>query len=55
MSDIDTFDLSQFVDEDAGTPSFVEYHQKQLQACGMRMGRIGHKALDLHKTPLYGL
>ena len=50
MSDVDTFDFSQFVDEDAGTPSFVEYHQTQLQACGVRMGRSGYKVLDLHKT-----
>ncbi|KAL0042669.1 hypothetical protein WJX79_007412 [Trebouxia sp. C0005] len=39
VSDIDTFDFSQFVDEDAGTPSFVEYHHQQLQACGVHMGR----------------
>ena len=53
MCDIDTFDFAQFVDEDAGTPSFVEYHQKQLQACGVHMGRSGYKVLDLHKTPMY--
>ena len=53
MSDVDTFDFSQFVDEDAGTPSFVEYHKKQLQACGVCMGRSGYKVLDLHKTPMY--
>ena len=53
MSDIDTFDFSQFVDEDAGMPSFVEYHSKQLQACGVRMGCSGYKILDLHKTPMY--
>ncbi|DBA84462.1 TPA: hypothetical protein ACH3X1_006089 [Trebouxia sp. C0004] len=53
VSDIETFDFSQFVDEDAGTPSFVEYHKKQLQACGVRMGRSGYKVLDLHKTPMY--
>ena len=53
MSDIDTFDFSQFVDEDAETPGFVEYHHKQLQACGVRMGRRGYKVLDLRKTPMY--
>jgi hypothetical protein len=53
VSDIDTFDFSQFVDEDAGTPSFVEYHHKKLQACGVRMGRSGYKVLDLYKTPMY--
>ncbi|DBA72461.1 TPA: hypothetical protein ACH3X2_010484 [Trebouxia sp. C0005] len=53
VSDIDTFDFSQFVDEDAGTPSFVEYHHQQLQACGVHMGRSGYKVLDLHKTPMY--
>ena len=53
VSDVDTFDFSQFVDENAGTPSFVEYHHKQLQACGVRMGRSGYKVLDLHKTPMY--
>ena len=53
MSDIDTFDFSQFVDEDAGTPSFVEYHRNQLQACGVRMGRSGYKVLDLHEDPMY--
>ena len=51
--DIGTFDFSQFVNEDAGTPSFVEYHHNQLQACGVRMGRSGYKVLDLHKTPMY--
>lgn len=55
MSDIDTFDFSQFVDENAGTPSFVEYHHQQLQACGVRMGRSGYKVLDLHKTPMYNV
>ncbi|KAL0032579.1 hypothetical protein WJX77_009005 [Trebouxia sp. C0004] len=53
VSDIDTFDFSQFVDEDAETPSFVEYHQKSLQACGVCMGRSGYKVLDLHKTSMY--
>ena len=53
MSDIDPFDFSQFVDEGAGTPSFVEYHHKQLQACGVRMGCSGFKVLDLHNTPMY--
>lgn len=53
VSDIDPFDFSQFVDEDAGTPSFVEYHQKQLQACGVHMGRNGYSVLDLHDTPMY--
>ncbi|KAL3147718.1 hypothetical protein ABBQ32_002461 [Trebouxia sp. C0010 RCD-2024] len=53
VNDIDTFDFSQFVNEDAGTPSFVEYHHNQLQACGVRMGRSGYKVLDLHKTPMY--
>ena len=53
MSDIATFDFSQYVDEDAGTPSFVDYHHNQLQACGVRMGRSGYKVLDLHKTPMY--
>ena len=53
VSDINTFDFSRFVDEDAGTPSFVEYHHNQLQACGVRMGRSGYKVLDLHKTPMY--
>ena len=53
VSDIDTFGFSQFEDEDAGTPSFVECHHKQLQACGVRMGRSGFKVLDLHKTPMY--
>ena len=48
-----TFDFPQFVDEDAGTPSFVEYHHQQLQACGVRVGRSGYKVLDLHKTPMY--
>lgn len=53
--DIDPFDFSQHVDEDAGTPSFVEYHQKQLQICGVRMGRSGYQVHDLHKTKLYHL
>ena len=52
MSDVDTFDFSQFVDEDAGTPSFVEYHQKQLQACGVRMGRSGYKVLGLYHVEI---
>ncbi len=53
VSDIDPFDFSQFVNEDAGTPSFVEYHQKQLQSCGVHMGRNGYSVLDLHDTPMY--
>ena len=53
MGDIDPFDFSQFVDEDAGTPSFVEYHQKQLQTYGVRMGCSGYQVHDLHKTPMY--
>ena len=53
VSDINTFDFSQFVDEDAGTPSFVEYHHNQLQACGVRMGRSGYQVLDLHEDPMY--
>ncbi len=53
VSEIDTHNFSQFVDEDAGTPSFVEYHEKQLQACGVRMGRSGYQVLHLHKTPMY--
>ena len=53
MSDIDLFDFSQFMDEDAGTPSFVKYHQKQLQSCGVRMGRSGYQVHDLHNTPMY--
>ena len=55
MSDIDPFDLSQFVDEDAGTPSFIEYHEKQLKSCGVRMGRSGYQVHDLHKTPMYNV
>ena len=53
VSDIDPFDFSQFVDEDAGMPSFVEYHQKQLQSCGVHMGRSGYQVLNLHETPMY--
>ncbi|DBA98726.1 TPA: hypothetical protein ACH3X1_014499 [Trebouxia sp. C0004] len=53
VSDIDTFDFSQFVDEEAGTARCVEYHQKQLQSCSVHMGRSGYKVLDLHDTPMY--
>ena len=53
MNGIDPFDYSQFVNEDAGTPDFVAYHQKQLQSCGVRIGRSGYQVHDLHNTPLY--
>ncbi|KAL0042661.1 hypothetical protein WJX79_007199 [Trebouxia sp. C0005] len=46
VSDIDTFDFSQFVDEDAGTPSFVEYHHQQLQACGCTPTQAYHEMAD---------
>ena len=49
------FDFSQFVNEDAGTPSFVEYHEQQLQICGVRMGRGGYQVHDLHKETLYNV
>ncbi len=53
MSDIDPFDFSQFANEATGTPSFVEYHQKQLQLCGVHVGRNGYSVLDLHDTQMY--
>ena len=52
-SDIEPFDYSQYANEDAGTPDFVVYHQKQLQSCGLHMGRDGYEVSDLHETPLY--
>lgn len=53
VNDIDPFDFSHFVDDDAGTLSFVEYHQKQLQSCGVQMGCGGYQVHDLHKSTLY--
>lgn len=41
------------MNEDAGAPDFVAYHEKQLQSCGVRMGRSGYQMHDLHKAPLY--
>lgn len=52
-SDIEPFDYSQYANEDAGTPDFAVYHQKQLQSCGLHMGHDGYEVSDLHETPLY--
>ena len=55
-SDIPPFDFSQYMDEEAGSPHFLEYHQEQLQACGLNIGRNGYWLLDLqdlHEGPLY--
>ena len=41
------------MDENTGTPDFVKYHKKQLQACGVLMGRNGYDVHDLHSAPLY--
>lgn len=41
------------MDEGAGPPDFVEYHQKQLQSCGVRIGSSGYQVHDLHETMLY--
>lgn len=41
------------MNEDAGTPSFVEYHDQQLQICGVRMS--GYQVHDLHKETLYNV
>lgn len=46
--DIDPLDFFQYVDENTATPDFVKYHKKQLQACGVLMGRSGFEVHDLH-------
>ena len=51
--DIDPFDFSQNIDENIGTPDFVKYHEKQLQACGVLMGRKGYEIYILHSELLY--
>ena len=50
---IEPFDYSEFETKDKGTPKFLEYHQKQLEACGARMGRSGYQVHDLRDTTLY--
>lgn len=40
-AEIDGCDYSQFENEDAGTPAFVEFHKQQLQSCGLSMERGG--------------
>ena len=43
------------MDENAGTPDFVKYHEKQLHACGVLIGRSGYEVHDLHSKPLYSV
>ena len=50
---MEPFDYSEFETEDEGTPKFLEYHQRQLDACGVRMGRSGYQVHDLHEATLY--
>ena len=42
-----------YIDENSGTPDFVKYHKKQLQACGVHFGLNGYEAHDLHTKSLY--
>ena len=41
------------MDENTGTPDFVKYHKKQLQAHGVPFGHSGYAVHDLHSKPLY--
>ena len=43
------------MDENTGTPDFVKYHEKQLQACGVLMGCNGYEVHDLHSKSLYSV
>ncbi|BDA45285.1 hypothetical protein COCOBI_07-0720 [Coccomyxa sp. Obi] len=52
----DEFDYSRYPSEEAGTPDFIEHHKQQLEKFGVKFGRGGFAAYDVHaESSMYSI